>query len=104
MAVFIVVTAWISYQSRPLFRGRLFYGDFKQWTTGRIGTGTPFMFIILLPLSYLAAGWAFRRTLGPPSARGCAACRATSPAGWTRCAGCAAPRGAGDQLCVRLAS
>ncbi|MGY6710190.1 MAG: ABC transporter permease subunit [Rhizobiaceae bacterium] len=64
MAVFIVVTAWISYQLGPYFEDALFYGDFKQWTTGRIGTGTPFMFIMLLPLSYLAAGWVFRRTMG----------------------------------------
>lgn len=64
MAVFIIVTAWISYQVGPYFEDALFYGDFKQWTTGRIGTGTPFMFIMLLPLSYLAAGWIFRRTLG----------------------------------------
>ncbi len=64
MAAFIVVTAWIAYNLGPSFEDLLFYGDFKQWTTGRIGDGTPFMFIILLPLSYLAAAWGFRRTLG----------------------------------------
>jgi phosphate transport system permease protein len=66
MGVAIVVTAWISYQLGPYFEDALFYGDFKRWTTGQIGTGTPFMFIMLLPLSYLAAAWVFRRTLGAP--------------------------------------
>jgi phosphate transport system permease protein len=64
MAVAIVTTAWVAYNLGPSFEDALFYGDFKAWTTGRIGTGTPFMFIILLPLSYLAAAWMFRRTLG----------------------------------------
>lgn len=64
MAVAIIVTSWVAYQVGPSFEDLLFYGDFKQWTTGRIGTGTPFMFLILLPVSYLLAAWSFRRTLG----------------------------------------
>lgn len=64
MGVMIGVTAFVAYQLGPLFEDLLFYGNFKAWTTGRIGTGTPFMFIILLPLSYVAATWGFRRTLG----------------------------------------
>jgi len=64
MAVAILVTALVAFRAGPYFEDALFYGDFKQWTTGRIGTGTPFMFIILLPVSYLAVAWGFRRTLG----------------------------------------
>jgi phosphate transport system permease protein len=64
MAIAILATAWGAYTLGPSFEDLLFYGDFKQWTTGLIGDGTPFMFIILLPLSYLAAAWGFRRTLG----------------------------------------
>ncbi|MCC5969130.1 MAG: ABC transporter permease subunit [Pararhodobacter sp.] len=64
MAVTIIVTAWVAYNLGTPFEWLLFYGDFKAWTTGRIGTGTPFMFLILLPVSYLALGWTFRRTLG----------------------------------------
>ena len=64
MAAMIVVATWVAYVlGRPL-ENLLFAGDFKRWTTGQFGTGTPFMFLILLPLSYLAVGWAFRRTLG----------------------------------------
>ncbi len=64
MGLSIIVTAWLAYNAGPWFEDTLFYGDFRQWTTGRIGTGTPFMFIILLPLSYMAVAWGFRRTMG----------------------------------------
>ncbi len=64
MAVAIMVTAWLAYRAGPWFEDVLFYGDFRQWTTGRIGTGTPFMFMILLPLSYMTVAWGFRRSMG----------------------------------------
>ena len=64
MGVSILVTAWIASQLGVTLENLLFSGDFKQWTTGRIGTGTPFMFLILLPLSYLLVAWAFRKQLG----------------------------------------
>ncbi|MCC5979319.1 MAG: hypothetical protein JJU21_14755, partial [Salinarimonas sp.] len=64
MGVTLIVFTWLAYNLGPLFEQTLFYGDFKAWTSGRIGTGTPFMFIILLPLAYLAVAWTFRRTVG----------------------------------------
>ncbi|WP_333826422.1 hypothetical protein [Pararhodobacter sp.] len=64
MAVMIIVAAGAAYVLGPLFERVLFYGDFKRWTTGQTGTGTPFMFLILLPVCYLVVGWLFRRTLG----------------------------------------
>ncbi len=64
MGASILVTAQIAIWLGPLFEAALFHGDFKQWTTGRIGTGTPFMFLILLPLSYLIVAWSFRKTVG----------------------------------------
>ncbi|MBK5927595.1 ABC transporter permease subunit [Rhodobaculum claviforme] len=64
MAMSILITAWLAYRAGPWFESALFDGDFKAWTTGRIGTGTPFMFIILLPLSYMAVAWGFRRVMG----------------------------------------
>jgi len=64
MAATIFVTTFIAYSLGPWFEIAFFYGDFKQWTTGEIGTGTPFMFFILLPLAYLAVVYAFRRYLG----------------------------------------
>ncbi|MCC5976015.1 MAG: hypothetical protein JJT81_18465, partial [Rubellimicrobium sp.] len=64
MAVAILLMALLAYNVGPYFELLLFDGDFKGWTTGRSGTGTPFMFLILLPLSYVAVAWAFRRVLG----------------------------------------
>jgi len=64
MAAAILLSGFAAFNLGHAFEALLFQGDFKRWTTGQIGTGTPFMFLILLPLSYLAVGWAFRRTLG----------------------------------------
>jgi len=60
----IVLSVYAAIQLGPLFETALFYGDFKAWTTGTIGTGTPFMFLILLPLSYVAVSVLFRRLAG----------------------------------------
>lgn len=64
MGLSILVTAWVASALGTTFESLLFYGDFKGWTAGRIGTGTPFMFLILLPLSYMATAWAFRKAVG----------------------------------------
>jgi phosphate transport system permease protein len=60
----ILVTGYISYQLGPLFEDLLFYGDFKAWTAGQMGTGTPFMFLLLLPLSFLLVSYSFSRFYG----------------------------------------
>ncbi len=64
MAVMIVLSAIVASALGTPLENLLFSGDFKRWTTGQFGTGTPFMFLILLPLSYLAVSWAFRKLLG----------------------------------------
>ncbi|MCC5793511.1 MAG: ABC transporter permease subunit [Chromatiales bacterium] len=64
MILVIGLTVLVSYRLGPLFERMLFYGDFKAWTTGAIGTGTPFLSIILLPLAYLAVAAGFRRVWG----------------------------------------
>jgi len=64
MGLSILITAWVAAQLGTSLERVLFYGDFKQWTTGRIGTGTPFMFLILLPLSYFVTAWSFRKQFG----------------------------------------
>ena len=64
MGLSILITAWIASRLGVTLEQALFYGDFKQWTTGRIGTGTPFMFLILLPLSYFVVAWSFRKQFG----------------------------------------
>ncbi|MFN4099473.1 MAG: hypothetical protein ACK4GT_06820, partial [Pararhodobacter sp.] len=64
MAATIVVSALAAFSLGTGFEAFLFNGDFKRWTTGQFGSGTPFMFLVLLPLSYLAVGWLFRRFFG----------------------------------------
>jgi phosphate transport system permease protein len=63
MGLAIVATAFIAYQLGPLFERALFDGDFKAWTAGA-GTGTPFMFLLQLPVAYLLVAWGFRRLVG----------------------------------------
>jgi phosphate transport system permease protein len=64
MAVMIFVAGFVAYHlGRPL-ESLLFAGDFKRWTTGQFGSGTPFMFLILLPLSYFAASYGFKKLFG----------------------------------------
>ncbi|MCC5794573.1 MAG: ABC transporter permease subunit, partial [Chromatiales bacterium] len=64
MGAVIGITVVVARQLGPVFERALFYGDFKAWTTGDIGTGTPFMAIILLPLAYLGVSGLFRRAYG----------------------------------------
>lgn len=64
MGASIIVTAFVAYQLGPLFESILFSGDFKGWTAGTLGTGTPFMFLITLPLSYVSVAFLFRRYFG----------------------------------------
>jgi phosphate transport system permease protein len=64
MAGSIIVSVYTAIQLGPLFELLLFYGDFKAWTAGNFGTGTPFMFLILLPLSYVAVSMLFSRHAG----------------------------------------
>jgi phosphate transport system permease protein len=64
MFVVIGLSLYFAYQAGPGFERALFYGDFKAWTNGDVGTGTPFMFLILLPLSFLAISLGFARTYG----------------------------------------
>ncbi|MFN3614332.1 MAG: ABC transporter permease subunit, partial [Rubrimonas sp.] len=64
MVATILLCAAAAYRLGPVFEDVLFSGDFKAWTNGDHGTGTPFMALILLPLSYVLVAWGFRRTVG----------------------------------------
>jgi phosphate transport system permease protein len=64
MMLVVALSALVAYPLGPVFEQALFYGDFKAWTGGRVGTGTPFMFLILLPLSYVVAAHYFSRLFG----------------------------------------
>lgn len=64
MGAAILVTAWLSYEAGPLFEALLFAGDFKGWTNGNFGTGTPFMTFLLWPFWSVAVGIGFTRYAG----------------------------------------
>ncbi|TVQ37241.1 MAG: ABC transporter permease subunit [Geminicoccaceae bacterium] len=64
MFVTIGLAAAFAYRVGPIFELVLFDGDFKAWVNGDFGTGTPFMFLILIPLSYLAVSFVFYRQVG----------------------------------------
>lgn len=64
MIAAIFLTGLVAYWLGPRFEDLLFYGDFKAWTNGDVGTGTPFMFLILLPVSFLLVSYVFSRTYG----------------------------------------
>lgn len=59
----IVLSCLFAYSVGPLFELVLFNGDFKGWTNGQ-GTGTPFMFLLQLPLAYLIVSWGFHKMFG----------------------------------------
>ncbi|MFN3972202.1 MAG: ABC transporter permease subunit [Gemmobacter sp.] len=63
MGVMIVVSCMVAYGVGPAFESVLFNGDFKGWTNGE-GTGTPFMFLLQLPLAYMVVAWGFHRVYG----------------------------------------
>ncbi|MFM9864964.1 MAG: ABC transporter permease subunit [Micropepsaceae bacterium] len=48
----IVLAVWVSSKAGPLVEATLFGGDFKRWTGGE-GSGQPFLFLMLLPASFL---------------------------------------------------
>lgn len=64
MFLSIFLTGFLAYRLGPLFEDLLFYGDFKAWTNGNVGTGTPFMFLILLPLFYVLVSQVFHHNWG----------------------------------------
>jgi phosphate transport system permease protein len=50
----IAFAVWLSILSGPFIEGTFFGGDFKKWTTGE-GSGQPFLFILLVPASFVIA-------------------------------------------------
>ncbi len=48
----------------PAFERALFAGDVKAWANGDIGSGGPFTFLLLLPLTYVAVSIVSERLLG----------------------------------------
>src|SRR5690606_21477312 len=64
MTVAILLFGFVAYRLGPAFERALFYGDFKAWVNGDVGTGLPFLFLVGLPLSFTLVGWLFGRFHG----------------------------------------
>lgn len=64
MGLVIFVTGYVAFLLGPLFEDVLFAGDFKAWTNGDFGTGTPFMTFLLWPLWSVVTGIVFQRRAG----------------------------------------
>ena len=48
----------------PAFEALFFAGDMRQWAAGTIGSGTPFLALLLLPISILVVAILVRRVAG----------------------------------------
>ncbi len=64
MFVVIGLSCYAAFLFGPAFEQGLFYGDFKAWTNHDVGTGTPFMALVLWPLCFVALTMAFNNTVG----------------------------------------
>ena len=64
MFITIVLLLWLAYLLGPSFEAVFFAGDFKAWLNRDLGSATPFMFLLLMPLAYLAVSWAFQHSIG----------------------------------------
>lgn len=64
MFVVIALSLYLAYALGPAFERVFFYNDFMAWTNGDVGTGTPFMVLVLLPVAFFAARWLLHKAVG----------------------------------------
>jgi len=64
MMAAIFIFGFVAYRLGPGFERALFYGDFKAWVNGDVGTGMPFLFLVGFPLSFMGVAWGFGRLFG----------------------------------------
>ncbi len=64
MVASILLFGYVAFLFGPTFERALFYGDFKAWVNGDVGTGMPFLFLIGFPLSFMLVAWSFGRVVG----------------------------------------
>ena len=64
MMAAIFIFGFVAYRLGPGFERALFYGDFKAWVNGDVGTGMPFLFLVGFPLSFMLVAWGFGRVFG----------------------------------------
>ena len=64
MFVVLGLGFWLCYAAGPVFEKVFFAGDFRAWANGDVGSGTGFLTLVLLPLSFIAVAVATRNTIG----------------------------------------
>lgn len=64
MFVVIAISVWFAFLLGPWFENTLFSGDFKAWVNRDVGSGVPFMGLLLWPLAFLGLTMLFNRTVG----------------------------------------
>ena len=52
----MLISIFITYRLGLVFEAFFFGGDFKAWVNGDIGTALPFLFLLLLPISFTIIG------------------------------------------------
>ncbi len=53
----LVIGAAVAWQMGPILENLIFHGDVRAWLEGRVGSGTPGWFLLLLPACSLLVGW-----------------------------------------------
>jgi phosphate transport system permease protein len=64
MLLVLLGALWLAYALSLPVEKLMFSGDFKAWARGDAGSATPLLFIILLPLAFLAASRIAQRIAG----------------------------------------
>ncbi len=64
MFIVIALGSLLAYQLGPGFERFFFGGDFKAWANGNIGLATPVLFLVFLPLSFVAVAFVTDRLFG----------------------------------------
>jgi phosphate transport system permease protein len=64
MFALVGLSSYAAYRMGPAFERAFFYGDLKAWANGNVGTGLPFMSLVLFPVALVAATVAFNRFAG----------------------------------------
>lgn len=65
MFVGLVLGALAAYALAGPFEAAFFAGDFKAWTSGRVGSERPLLFLAFWPLAFVAVGLGAERLGGP---------------------------------------
>jgi phosphate transport system permease protein len=64
MFVVLGFAFWLCYETGPYFERIFFAGDLKAWANGDVGSGAPFLFLMLLPLSMIVVIMLSQRFIG----------------------------------------